>query len=74
MKLFTCSVVNCNSTRFTRQSIHEYLVDWAREGSVPGHPFITAKTDQRRRVLFHCAACGAPVPEDIAEEMEKEVA
>lgn len=51
----------------------EQIIDWSREGAVPGHPYREGGQFPYFPVVFVCAECETQVDEKTAAEMEEQV-
>lgn len=71
LEVFSCT--KCGCKRFWRRKTIEQMVDWSREGTIPGHPYLEGAPLPFLPVQFICAECENPVDQDTAFKMEFQV-
>ena len=69
MEKFECP--KCKCSRFWRVRHLEILIDFSREGAIPGYPFIQGPEQEYMPTGFRCAECGYWMP--VVENIEKAI-
>lgn len=64
-----CSQCGCRRFWLVKNSLQ--MVDFSKEGTIPGHPFLEGGPIAGSTDYFQCAECGHTVGMDQAELMRK---